>query len=283
MHLSLLSFILIFSVFISLINTETEQDEIYINCATPCIPTSDCFYSFCDTSIGVCIETVKDNLPEDCCFTASDCKTGDCVFTDCNLDLNQCEYIPICPNPGIIIPKKACINDNQCQGENPCSLSKCIDNVCISSPLTNPNNDLCCRQASDCASYPCSLSFCDIETFTCFYQPVIGCQFSLGGYSYPAAPPPPGNVQNGHNSTNIVSSRALLYEIPSNYDAGDIFFLIIGCIVLALVVVISASVASYTVYQYFFGDKPLPHDIEEAAAAGHTSHGGPDAAGGGGH
>jgi len=261
--------ILVLALLFTNLHAEIEQDEIYISCSTPCIPKNNCYLSQCDTSIGVCVETIKETLPAECCFSANDCQTATCVYSSCNLDVNQCEYIEICPNSGFNITKKACVNDNQCQGDNPCYLSKCIDNICQNSPLTNPNNDLCCRTAGDCLPYPCSQSFCNIESFTCFYVPIFGCDFSLGeSYIHIIS----NTVNQNVSQTNLTSTQ-LLYIIPPNPDAGDIFFTIIGCIALLLVIIIFICAVIYTIYDYFYGDHGTAgHDIGEAAAAGHTEH-----------
>lgn len=265
MHKTIIIFI--FAFLISFINAEIEQDGIFINCATPCIPINNCYTSTCDTTQGLCVQTVKSVLSEGCCFSASDCRTGDCVFSSCNLDVNQCEYIEICPNSGFNITRKACLSDSQCQGGNPCALSKCIDNVCQTSPLTNPNNNLCCQSASDCAPSPCSEKFCDVGTFTCFYVPIKGCEISFGETIVPYYPPVVTS------SSSSYSTYAELYDIPTHPDAGAIFFTIIGSIILFLVVVIFIAAVLYTIYDYFV-KKEEEHDaLGEAAAAGHTHHG----------
>jgi len=263
-------FFVILVLFSCYINAEIEQEEIYINCATPCIPSSYCYTSTCDTSQGLCVETLKSVLPSGCCMSTNDCKTSDCVYTSCNIDVNQCEYIEICPNSGFNITKKACINDNQCQGDNPCSFSKCIDNFCQNSPLTNPDNALCCRNAGDCVSSPCSESFCNVGSYTCFYVPIIGCEISFQDTILPYY-----STSSSSSSSDTYSTYEEFYGIPDNPDAGDIFFTIIGSIILFLVVVIFVCAVIYTIYDYFFGDRESPHDaLGEAAAAGHTDHGG---------
>jgi len=211
---------------------------------------------------------VKPILPDGCCYSANDCLTGECVYTSCNLDVNQWEYIEICPNSGLNVTKKACLNDNQCQGANPCSLSKCIDNFCQSSPLTNPTNPLCCQNANDCALSPCTERFCDYRSYTCFYVPILGCDISFGDTIIPYYP------STSSSSSTGLSPDAELYVIPDNPDAGDIFFTIIGSIILFIVVLLFIIALLYCIYDNFFANKDGGNAdaLGEAAAAGHTEH-----------
>ena len=131
--------------------------------------------------------------------------------------------------------------------------------------MTNPSNALCCRNAGDCAISPCSENFCDVSTYTCFYVPIIGCEISFQDTIIPYY------TSSSSSSSSSLSSEAELYVIPDNPDAGDIFFTIIGSMILFLVVVLFVVAVVYTIYDYFFGDRESPHDaLGEAAAAGHT-------------
>ena len=97
-----------------------------------------------------------------------------CYHPKCNTAQNTCEYIPICELPP---PGAACQTDKQCQdSSNTCATSKCIDGFCHSSPLIDTNSPHCCSSTADCPDVECSVKYCNVETFHCFYEDIKGCE-----------------------------------------------------------------------------------------------------------
>lgn len=261
MHLKSL-FLFVF-LLCTLISCDIQQEEtIELTCSTPCNPPNQCYDSVCDTTQGVCVTTIKQSLPVDCCNTVDDCRTGECVIASCTTD-SICEYTQVCANPSINITQKACVNSNQCQGDNVCYQSKCIDNICVNSPLANPDADQCCYSATDCPDSECSSKYCDVNTYTCLYIPIPGC---IVNFSIPTI------ITTGYysssSSSSSLSSNAELYIIPDSYGAGDIVFLIIGCVVLFAVVLIFIYIVLSTLYEIIherFGPEQQS-DLKEAPA-----------------
>lgn len=169
-------------------------------CATPCFPDfPDCQISYCDTENGVCVSEPKVPLPAGCCVRATDCYNNDvCLLGSCNFDTNTCEWDPLCMNSEIsdFFHDKTCVDAGDCDSGDSCRAIKCIEGLCVSSPIPDSNDPYCCQVSTDCPESPCRVAVCFVDTFTCGYEPLLGCSLSYepSDNSYPNLPyflPPP--------------------------------------------------------------------------------------------
>jgi len=235
-----------------------------LTCPT-CFAKSQCFTAVCNTTSGNCVQQLINPLPVDCCRATGDCRRGDCIFGSCNIESNQCNYIDTCAGDGVSVTNKTCISDGQCATANQCILSKCIDNMCINSPLTNPDNGICCQKSTDCVDKVCFDKYCDANTFQCVYKEIPGCVISEESYIET-------NSFSSTTSSSSSSSSIDLYAIPDSYGAGDIVFLVIGCVILLFVVLVFIYFAFKTIYDKIFHKDKEEEDQHEKAAADGGGH-----------
>lgn len=184
----------------------------YYPCSTPCIAKfPQCQVAFCDTENGVCVEQAKSPLPNGCCTASSDCEKQDiCLLGSCNYETSICQWDPLCVNSEIseFISERTCITVSDCDTGDNCRAEKCIDGICVSSPNPDTNDPYCCQVSSDCPETPCKIAVCVINSFTCHYEPLLGCSlnsyleptyasYPLIPYFLPPPPPPPSYIFNG--------------------------------------------------------------------------------------
>jgi len=138
--------------------------------------------------------------------------------------------IQICSQTGTPSSSQACQYDSQCKSDV-CYQSKCIDNVCQTSPLPNIDNPLCCSSTADCPDNPCTEKFCNVETYRCFYQTIKGCEVSDYTEPYIIVSYSSNNSSGGGSSSS--------YQPTSGDIAGAIIgFIILGILVVAFIIVI---------------------------------------------
>jgi hypothetical protein len=137
--------------------------------------------------------------------------------------------------------------------------------VCINSPLTNPDNGVCCQKSADCVDKVCFDKYCDANNFECVYKEIPGCIISQETYIETVS-----NTSAGSPSSS--SSSIDLYAIPDSYGAGDIVFLIIGCVLLLLVVLIFIYYSGKAIYDKIFHNEKEEEDQHEQAAADGGGH-----------
>ena len=199
-----------------------EIKTTQIDCSTPCISNNPCIISFCDSIEKICIEVVNITA-NNCCKTSQDCiQENECVVKQCNLDTNQCEIINVCSNNPT---KKVCTTNSQCVNDDDfCIQSKCIDGFCQTSPLPNQNVG-CCTAANECPNYDCSITYCNVDKFACFYVDIPGCSF-ISEISVPI------------ETISRAKYYSTIYSSIGRFEAGEIAGATVGFSILFVLVLI---------------------------------------------
>lgn len=153
-------------------------------------PIDLCATTSCDATTGACIQ---DAIPGCCiydfdCDDASECTEDDCVDMMCvNTPTPEepgccgsddecvnapacfttfCDELGSCNLEGI---EDCCVDDFQCDDENPCSVDECKLNACVST--LDPTLEGCCLEDADCALEEPDLcvfeTWCNVELALC--------------------------------------------------------------------------------------------------------------------
>jgi len=108
------------------------------------------------------------------------------------------------------------------------------------------------------------MAYCDIESFTCFYTPILGCAIS---YESPIHIILPNSTNSSATNSTNNNNSVDLYAIPADRSAGDIVFLIFGCIALFVAVSVFIYAFITIVYEFIQSKREQPvSDIKEAPA-----------------
>eukprot|EP01096_Ripella_sp_DP13-Kostka_P010261 TRINITY_DN400_c0_g2_i1.p1 TRINITY_DN400_c0_g2~~TRINITY_DN400_c0_g2_i1.p1 ORF type:complete len:237 (+),score=81.50 TRINITY_DN400_c0_g2_i1:182-892(+) len=178
-------------------------------CVTPCTTSSSCKTSACDTTQGVCVVSVKDPLPKNCCRRDTDCNDGDaCTLDLCDVESNECKRTVVCESPNGVPTQRACLFNSDCDDGNSCTTDVCRNDLC-SNTVTTPIEKGCCLNVQDdCPAFPCTTAFCNFLTHRCVYQQRINCDITASPGTSPTPSPSPVAEEDSTDEGDIAGAIA---------------------------------------------------------------------------
>jgi hypothetical protein len=121
-----------------------------------------------DPNLGVAL------VPEDICFTASDCNDANPCTTDACNAAGQCTHLPVA-NGNACTDNDACTIGGTCQGGICGTRVICNDGNACTSDACNPATGVCVSQAIECDDgNVCTQDSCNGATGHCIFAPLTG-------------------------------------------------------------------------------------------------------------
>lgn len=208
-------------------------------CDSPCISSSECRESLCDSNLGICLEKVKTPLPQNCCRDDDDCANevdnNPCFLAECNSSSSTCEFTQLC-SASLYENPIYCVNESDCNDFNSCTTERCIRNQCITGNTPSISDPNCCQLDRDCPTIECKRAFCSSSSFRCSYTTIAGCVVSNGLSEL---------YDNNDEELSSLEENSPSSEEEEEEDpgAGDIIgaiigFVILGALVIAFIIVV---------------------------------------------